>query len=65
MLQESGLGFTANFLKEGGFVGKDAVLAQKAEQKRMGGLLRRVVCVRVRDEIEGVPGPFLYVQVWF
>ena len=40
--------------------GKDAVLLQKAEQKRLGGLLKRVVCVRVQDEVPGVPGPFLY-----
>ena len=31
-LLEMGLGFTCDFEKEGGFIGKDAVLAQKADK---------------------------------
>lgn len=43
-LLEVGLGFTADFEKPGGFIGKDAVLAQKAEQKKAGvGMQKRLL----------------------
>ena len=33
---ESGLGFTADYNKPGGFIGKDAILAQRASLKSNG-----------------------------
>jgi glycine cleavage system aminomethyltransferase T len=48
---EAGLGFAVALDKPGGFIGRDAVLAQKAE----GPLRRRLVQVLVKD-----PGPMLY-----
>jgi 4-methylaminobutanoate oxidase (formaldehyde-forming) len=48
---EAGLGFAVDLKKEGGFIGKEAVLAKKAE----GPLLRRIVQILVKD-----PEPMLY-----
>jgi 4-methylaminobutanoate oxidase (formaldehyde-forming) len=48
---EVGLGFAVDLKKPGGFLGRDAVLAQKAA----GGLTRRLVQVLVLD-----PQPLLY-----
>ena len=49
-LLEAGLGFTADYEKLGGFVGRDATLAQKGE-----GLTRRLVQVMLTD-----PQPLMY-----
>ena len=46
-LLEVGLGFTADYNKEGGFVGKEAVLRQKEELKVNKGLARRLVHVKL------------------
>jgi glycine cleavage system aminomethyltransferase T/glycine/D-amino acid oxidase-like deaminating enzyme len=48
---EAGLGFAVDLKKPGGFLGKDAVLAKKAE----GPLRRRIVQVKVED-----PEPMLF-----
>ena len=48
---EAGLGFAVDLKKPGGFVGRDAVLAKKAE----GPLTRRIVQVLVKD-----PEPMLF-----
>jgi 4-methylaminobutanoate oxidase (formaldehyde-forming) len=48
---EAGLGFAVNLDKPGGFIGREAVLAQKAA----GLLKRRLVQVLVKD-----PGPMMY-----
>jgi len=48
---EAGLGFAVDLGKPGGFIGRDAVLAKKAE----GPLKRRLVQVLVKD-----PGPMMY-----
>ena len=48
---EAGLGFAVDLKKPGGFIGKDAVLAKKAE----GPLKRRLVQVLVKD-----PEPLLF-----
>jgi len=48
---EAGLGFAVDLNKPGGFVGREAVLARKAE----GPLQRRLVQVLVKD-----PGPMMY-----
>jgi len=48
---EAGLGFAVDLEKPGGFIGRDAVLAQKAA----GPLKRRLVQVLVKD-----PGPMMY-----
>lgn len=48
---EAGLGFTVDLDKPGGFIGRDAVLAKKAE----GPLRRRIVQVLVND-----PEPLLF-----
>jgi 4-methylaminobutanoate oxidase (formaldehyde-forming) len=48
---EAGLGFAVDLRKPGGFIGRDAVLAKKAE----GPLRRRLVQVLVKD-----PAPMLY-----
>lgn len=50
-LLEAGLGFTCDFTKEGGFVGDEAVLAQKAD----GPLSKRLLQVLVTD-----PEPMMY-----
>ena len=49
---EVGLGFTADFDKEGGFIGKEAVLAQKDEMKARGGLKQRLLQVMCKDPEE-------------
>ena len=48
---EAGLGFAVDLKKPGGFIGKDAVVAKKAE----GPLTRRIVQVLVKD-----PEPMLF-----
>jgi 4-methylaminobutanoate oxidase (formaldehyde-forming) len=48
---EAGLGFAVDLKKEGGFIGKEAVLAKKAE----GPLMRRIVQILLKD-----PQPMLY-----
>lgn len=48
---EAGLGFAVDLKKQGGFLGRDAVLAQKAE----GPLARKLVQVLVKD-----PAPMLF-----
>lgn len=48
---EAGLGFACDFDKPGGFIGRDAVLAQKSE----GSLRRRLTQVLVKD-----PQPLLF-----
>jgi glycine cleavage system aminomethyltransferase T/glycine/D-amino acid oxidase-like deaminating enzyme len=48
---EAGLGFAVNLKKPGGFLGRDAVLAKKAE----GPLRRRIVQILVKD-----PEPMMY-----
>jgi 4-methylaminobutanoate oxidase (formaldehyde-forming) len=48
---EAGLGFAVDLKKAGGFLGKEAVLAQKAA----GPLRKRLVQVLLRD-----PGPLLF-----
>ena len=48
---EAGLGFAVDLDKPGGFIGRDAVLAKKAE----GPLTRRVVQVKVAD-----PEPLMF-----
>ena len=48
---EAGLGFAVDLKKPGGFIGRDAVLAKKAE----GPLTRRIVQVLVKD-----PEPLLF-----
>lgn len=50
-----GLGFTADFDKAGGFLGKAAVLRQKEEMKQKNGLKNRLVQVLVSD-----PEPLMY-----
>ena len=50
-LMESGLSFTADFKKENGFLGKNAVL----KQKQQGPLKSRLVNVLVKD-----PNPMMY-----
>ena len=48
-LLEVGLGFTADYEKVGGFIGKDKVVKQKADMKSNKGLSRRLVQVLVRE----------------
>eukprot|EP00455_Lapot_gusevi_P049055 TRINITY_DN6880_c0_g1_i1.p1 TRINITY_DN6880_c0_g1~~TRINITY_DN6880_c0_g1_i1.p1 ORF type:complete len:878 (-),score=245.93 TRINITY_DN6880_c0_g1_i1:263-2896(-) len=54
-LLEVGLGFTADMKKPGGFIGKEAVLKQQAEQKSAGGLPKRLCQILVKD-----PEPMMY-----
>jgi 4-methylaminobutanoate oxidase (formaldehyde-forming) len=54
-LIEVGLGFTADFEKPGGFVGKEAVMKQNEELKKNKGLPRRLVQVLLSD-----PKPMMY-----
>lgn len=54
-LLEVGLGFTADYDKEGGFIGKEAVLLQKEELKENKGLKQRLVQVLCLD-----PSPLMY-----
>lgn len=53
-LLEMGLGFTADMQKPGGFKGKDAVAAQRAEMKEEGGLGKRLVSVVVQGDSEAM-----------
>jgi glycine cleavage system aminomethyltransferase T len=46
-IHEAGLSFTCDFEKEGGFIGREQVLAQKAKSKELGGLTRRMASVLV------------------
>jgi 4-methylaminobutanoate oxidase (formaldehyde-forming) len=48
---EAGLGFAVDLKKPGGFIGREAVLAKKAE----GPLRRRIVQILVKD-----PGPLMF-----
>eukprot|EP01031_Cornospumella_fuschlensis_P045744 gene45744-55988_t len=48
-LLEVGLGFTADYQKPGGFLGKEATMAQRDEMKRLGGLRSRLLQVLVGD----------------
>jgi 4-methylaminobutanoate oxidase (formaldehyde-forming) len=48
-LLEVGLGFTADYKKEDGFIGKDHVVKQKAELKANKGLSRRMVQVLIPE----------------
>jgi glycine cleavage system aminomethyltransferase T len=52
---ESGLGFTCDFEKDGGFIGMEHVLAQKRQRKSEGGLRNRIAQVLVKD-----PEPLLH-----
>lgn len=52
---ECGLGFTCDFDKPGGFIGKEYVLAQKTSSKKVGGLLKRMAHVLVTN-----PDPLLH-----
>lgn len=54
-LLEVGLGFTADYDKQGGFMGKEAVMRQRDELKKMNGLRNRLVQVLVTD-----PEPLMY-----
>ena len=49
-LLEAGLGFTCDFNKDSGFIGKEAVLAHKQAIKAEGGLKKRMAQVLVNDE---------------
>lgn len=44
-LIEVGLGFTADYSKKGGFIGKEATMKQKEEWKEKGGLSRKLLQV--------------------
>lgn len=55
-LMEVGLGFTADLQKEGGFIGMEHVVKQKAELKAKKGLSRRLVQVLVTEN----PSVMLY-----
>ena len=50
-----GLGFTLDLDKPGGFIGKDAVVAKKAEHVAAGGMAQRLVQILVTD-----PEPLLF-----
>ena len=54
-LLEAGLGFTADFEKAGGFIGKEAVLAQKKAVGSVAKLPKRMIQVILDD-----PEPFLH-----
>jgi glycine cleavage system aminomethyltransferase T len=54
-LLEVGLGFTADYQKPGGFIGKEAVVRQKEEMKVKNGLKNRLVQVLCSD-----PEPLMY-----
>ena len=49
-LMEMGLGFTADMKKEGGFIGKEMVMKQKAELREYKGLKKRLVHVLVSKD---------------
>jgi glycine cleavage system aminomethyltransferase T/glycine/D-amino acid oxidase-like deaminating enzyme len=52
---EAGLGFALALDKPGGFIGRDAVLARRKANAEAGGMVRRIVQVRLLD-----PEPLLY-----
>lgn len=54
-LLDVGLGFTADYLKPGGFIGKEATQTQRSAMKLKGGLKSRLVQVLVT-----VPEPLMY-----
>ena len=54
-LLEVGLGFTCDFEKQFGFIGREKVLEQKSTAKVEGGLTKRLAQVQVDD-----PRPLLY-----
>jgi len=54
-LLETGLGFTCDFDKAGGFIGIDSVIEQKRAAKENGGLRKRLVQVLLND-----PEPLLH-----
>lgn len=54
---EAGLSFTCDFQKEGGFIGMEHVLSQKARAKENGGLTRRMASLLVPLE---TTDPLLY-----
>lgn len=49
-LIQAGLSFTCNFDKKGDFIGREAVLAEKARNKARGGASKRMLNVLVEDE---------------
>jgi 4-methylaminobutanoate oxidase (formaldehyde-forming) len=51
----AGLGFALDLEKEGGFIGKDAVLQKKAEYKDAGGMSERLLQILVKD-----PEPLMF-----
>jgi 4-methylaminobutanoate oxidase (formaldehyde-forming) len=57
MIAAAGLSFTCDFEKEGGFIGMERVLAQKALAKERGGMSRRMANVLVHLKEED---PLLY-----
>ena len=56
-ITEAGLSFTCDFQKEGGFIGMEHVLSQKARAKENGGLTRRMASLLVPLE---TTDPLLY-----
>jgi len=54
-LLQVGLGFTADYAKEGGFIGKEALLEQKAANKKAGGMSSRLLQILVKD-----PEPLMF-----
>jgi glycine cleavage system aminomethyltransferase T len=56
-LAQAGLSFTCDFEKEGGFIGMERVLTQKALTKERGGMSRRMANVFVNL---GEEDPLLY-----
>ena len=51
-LLEMGLGFTADYTKEGGFKGQAATEAQRASMKANGGLPKRLVSIALTESPE-------------
>ena len=47
---EAGLAFTCDFVKPGGFIGRDKVLEERARNKERGGMIKRMVSVLCRDK---------------
>jgi glycine cleavage system aminomethyltransferase T/glycine/D-amino acid oxidase-like deaminating enzyme len=48
-LLECGLGFTCDFEKPGGFIGREHVMKQREDSKLKGGLFKRMASVLVKD----------------
>jgi len=55
---EAGLGFAVAWDKDGGFIGREALLAQRAERDGKGALDRRLVQIMIRNS--GETAPMLY-----